>query len=99
MRYTQWRTRGEWRLRMVAHLASPLDQADSRTRCADFETTSILFGRASIALVWLYQGLVNKLLGGDPDHAAIVDALPGIGPARGRLLLSLIGLFETCLAL
>ena len=32
--------------------------------------------RASIALVWLYQGLWCKLLGGVPRHAAVIAAVP-----------------------
>ena len=37
--------------------------------------------RVSIALVWLYQGLRCKLLGGVPQHEAVVAAAPFIGPA------------------
>jgi uncharacterized membrane protein YphA (DoxX/SURF4 family) len=50
--------------------------------------------RLSIALVWLYQGIWCKLLGGLPRHLAIISAVPFIGPAAGRVALDLLGLIE-----
>lgn len=54
--------------------------------------------RASIALVWLYQGLWCKLLGGVPRHEAVVGAVPFIGPAAARGVLIVLGLAECCIA-
>jgi hypothetical protein len=39
--------------------------------------------RLAVALVWLYQGLWCKLLGGCPGHRAIVDAVPWLGERGG----------------
>jgi S-adenosylmethionine:diacylglycerol 3-amino-3-carboxypropyl transferase len=54
--------------------------------------------RLAVALVWLYQGLWCKLLGGCPGHLAIVQAVPGLGASGGAILLAGLGLFETGLA-
>lgn len=53
--------------------------------------------RASIALVWLYQGLWCKLLNGVPRHKAVVGAVPFIGPAAARGVLIVLGLAECCI--
>ena len=50
--------------------------------------------RVAIALVWFYQGLWCKVLGGEPHHLAVISAVPFIGPAAGRGALVLLGLFE-----
>lgn len=55
--------------------------------------------RLAVALVWLYQGLWCKLLGGCPGHRAIVEAVPGLGERGGAALLYGLGAFETVLAL
>jgi hypothetical protein len=54
--------------------------------------------RASIALVWLYQGLWCKILGGTPRHEAVIAAAPFIGPASARVALIALGLAECCIA-
>lgn len=54
--------------------------------------------RASIALVWLYQGLWCKLLGQVPQHEAVVAATPFIGPAAARTVLITLGSAECCVA-
>jgi hypothetical protein len=36
--------------------------------------------RASIALVWLYEGLWCKLLGGMPRHAEVIALHPSLAP-------------------
>lgn len=54
--------------------------------------------RASIALVWLYQGLWCKLLSGVPRHEAVVGAVPFIGPGAARSVLMGVGLAECCIA-
>jgi uncharacterized membrane protein YphA (DoxX/SURF4 family) len=50
--------------------------------------------RLSIALVWLYQGLWCKVLGGVPHHLAVISAVPFIGSTGGRWALQLLGLVE-----
>jgi uncharacterized membrane protein YphA (DoxX/SURF4 family) len=54
--------------------------------------------RLSIALVWLYQGLWCKVLGRVPGHAAVISAVPFIGPAAGRVALIALGLVECGIA-
>lgn len=54
--------------------------------------------RLSIALVWLYQGLWCKVLGGSAQHLALVTAVPFIGPAGGRTVVMVLGLIECALA-
>jgi hypothetical protein len=55
--------------------------------------------RLAVALVWLYQGLWCKLLGGCPGHRAIVQAVPWIGERGGQAFLLGLGALETGLAL
>lgn len=52
----------------------------------------------SLAAVWLVHGLYNKLLGGSFRHLAIVQAVPGLGGAAGRLALTGVGLLEVGIA-
>jgi len=54
--------------------------------------------RLSIALVWLYQGLWCKVLGGSPHHRAVVAAVPFIGSAWSQAVLLVLGLMECALA-
>jgi hypothetical protein len=54
--------------------------------------------RLSIALVWLYQGLWCKVLGGVPHHQAVISAVPFIAPAVARLALMTLGLVECGIA-
>lgn len=54
--------------------------------------------RASIALVWLYEGLWCKLLGGVPRHAEVIAATPFLGPAAARAALITLGLAECSIA-
>jgi len=54
--------------------------------------------RISIALIWLYQGLWCKVLGGSAHHLAVVAAVPFIGPAAGRAVVMVLGLIECALA-
>jgi len=55
--------------------------------------------RFAIALVWLYQGLWCKVLGGAPRHEAVIAAAPFIGPAAARGAMVAIGLVECGMAL
>src|SRR3954468_10084318 len=58
-----------------------------------------IVARIAIALVWLYNGLWSKLLGGSPHHASVVRAVPGFGGGVGEGVLVAIGIVETLLAL
>lgn len=54
-------------------------------------------GAAAVALVWWYEGLWDKVLGGSPDQRAIVAAVPWL-PARAVTAAVLgIGLAEVAL--
>ena len=55
--------------------------------------------RLAVALVWLYQGLWCKLLGGCPGHREIVDAVPWLGEGGGTVFFYGLGALETGLAL
>ena len=54
--------------------------------------------RASIALVWLYEGFWCKLLGGAPRHAEVIAATPFLGPAAAKAALITLGLAECGIA-
>jgi DoxX-like family len=55
--------------------------------------------RLAIAMVWLYQGLWCKVLGGAPRHEAVIAAAPFIGAAAARGAMVAIGLVECAMAL
>ena len=50
--------------------------------------------RLSIAMVWFYQGLWCKVLGGVPRQEAVISTAPFICAAQVRLALTTLGLFE-----
>lgn len=54
--------------------------------------------RAAVAAVWLYEGLWCKLLGGDPNQLAVVQAVPRLGPAVGAVFLKALGVVEVAMA-
>jgi hypothetical protein len=54
--------------------------------------------RASVAAVWLYEGLWCKLLGREKHQVEVVEAVPKLGPLVGRSFLLGLGLVETALA-
>jgi len=54
--------------------------------------------RLSIALVWFYQGLWCKVLGGISRHEAVIASVPLIGPAAGHTVLIALGLLECGIA-
>ena len=58
----------------------------------------LLLIRASIAAVWLYEGLWCKLLGRLPSQAEVVAAVPLLGPRFGAAFLRLLGVIEVSLA-
>lgn len=53
----------------------------------------------AVAAVWLYEGLCCKLLGGDPNQARVVGAVPQLGPRFGGPFLKILGIVEVVLAL
>ena len=54
--------------------------------------------RLSIAMVWLYQGLWCKVLGGVPHQEAVISSVPFLGAAQVRVALIALGLAECGLA-
>ena len=55
--------------------------------------------RASIAAVWLYEGLWCKLLGGVRSQVEVVTAVPRLGPRFGAPFLKALGVLEVMLAI
>ncbi|HUJ63177.1 MAG TPA: DoxX-like family protein [Kofleriaceae bacterium] len=53
--------------------------------------------RVAVALVWLYEGLWCKLLGGDPNQRAVISAVPYWSPRTGTRLLMALGVVECSL--
>jgi SAM-dependent methyltransferase len=51
-----------------------------------------------VASVWLFHGLVNKLLHGEPRHLAIVQAVPGLAGIAGEVVLAMVGVAEILVA-
>lgn len=58
----------------------------------------LLFVRATVAAVWLYEGLWCKVLGREPHQVRVVEAIPTLGPMFGRRFLVTLGFAETALA-
>ena len=54
--------------------------------------------RASVAAVWLYEGLWCKLLGVVQAQVDVVKAVPHLGPRFGTAFLKVLGLVEVALA-
>jgi hypothetical protein len=54
--------------------------------------------RASIAAVWLYEGLWCKLLGRAPSQVEVVSAVPRFGALFGAPFLKALGVVEVALA-
>jgi DoxX-like protein len=54
--------------------------------------------RASVAAVWLYEGLWCKLLGYVPSQVQVATAVPRLGPRFGLPFLKVLGLVEAALA-
>ena len=54
---------------------------------------------ASVAAVWLYHGLFNKLLHGNPRHLEIVRSVPVFSDATAPIALAFIGVCEVLIAL
>ena len=54
--------------------------------------------RLAIAAVWLYQGGWCKLVAPNERHLQVVADVPGVGPARARTVLAMVGTVEVALA-
>lgn len=54
--------------------------------------------RASVAAVWLYEGLWCKLLGRVQSQLDVVTAVPRLGPRFGLPFLKVLGVVELALA-
>ena len=52
-----------------------------------------------VAGVWLYHGLVNKLLHANPRHLEIVRSVPVFTDATAPIALTIIGMIEVLIAL
>lgn len=55
--------------------------------------------RASVAAVWMYEGLWCKLLGRVQSQVEVVTAVPRLGPRFGPPFLKALGLVEVALAM
>jgi hypothetical protein len=64
----------------------------------DLVFPSVVVIRASIAGVWLYEGLWCKILGRMPSQAEVVTAVPRLGPRFGMAFLKVLGLVEVAIA-
>jgi len=60
---------------------------------------SLLLIRASIAMVWFYQGLWLKVLAREPRHLKIVSSVPFLNPKQTRAALLGLGLLECAVGL
>lgn len=56
-------------------------------------------GQLSIALVWLYEGLVAKILGARADESDIIASVPFLPESWSGTLVIMIGCYEVLLAL
>ncbi len=59
---------------------------------------TLLIVHGSVAAVWLYEGLWNKVLGHAEREAQVVAAVPIFGPRFGRPFLKVLGIVEVLLA-
>lgn len=54
--------------------------------------------RASVAVVWVYEGLWCKILGRVRSQVEVVTAVPRLGPRFGAAFLKMLGVVEVALA-
>jgi hypothetical protein len=54
--------------------------------------------RASVAAVWLYEGLWCKILGQVHSQVEVVTAVPRLGPRFGLRFLKVLGIVEVAMA-
>lgn len=60
---------------------------------------SLVLIRASIAVVWLYEGFWCKIVGRMPSQVEVVSAVPRLGARFGPSFLKALGVFEAAIAL
>jgi uncharacterized membrane protein YphA (DoxX/SURF4 family) len=65
---------------------------------SDVVFPSVVVIRASIAAVWLYEGLWCKTLGRMPSQVEVVAAVPRLGPRFGPAFLKALGAAEVAIA-
>ena len=58
----------------------------------------VIIIRASVAAVWLYEGLWCKILGRVRSQVDVVTAVPRLGPLLGSQFLKALGVVEIALA-
>ena len=58
----------------------------------------LLVIKIAVALVWLYEGLWCKVLGGSRHELEVVEATPLFSPRWAALFLRALGVFECVLA-
>ena len=58
----------------------------------------LIIVRASVAAVWLYEGLWCKILGQVQSQVEVVTAVPRLGPRFGTPFLKVLGVVEVALA-
>ena len=61
--------------------------------------TLFQLGRIAVAIVWLYEGLVCKLVGPSGRQLEVVAAVPGATGSRAVAVLRSIGVVEVALGL
>ena len=59
----------------------------------------LLLIKLAVAMVWLYEGLWCKVLGGSRHELEVVQAAPLFAPNLAALFLRAVGVFECALAL
>jgi uncharacterized membrane protein YphA (DoxX/SURF4 family) len=64
----------------------------------DLVFPSLLVIRASIAAVWMYEGLWCKILGRMPSQIAVVESVPRLGRRFGAAFLKALGVGEVAIA-
>ncbi len=60
---------------------------------------SLVVIRASVAAVWLYEGLWCKILGRVPSQGEVVATVPRLGPRFGSAFLKTLGVVEVGLSI
>lgn len=64
----------------------------------DLGVPPVLLIQVAVALVWLYEGLWCKVLGGSHHELEVVEAAPPFGTRHAALFLRALGVLECVLA-
>lgn len=59
----------------------------------------IIIARIAVALVWVYEGLVAKIIGARPDELAIIGSVPFLPDGAARVVMIMIGSAEVIIAI